>query len=449
MRVLHVGNIAQNAYLNAKLLRRAGVEADALCDEWHIFCQPEWEDAELEGEFEPQEQLAGHAAKSGWEQPDWVLRLRTWEPDWPSEPWLKERLLVLRDLPGLLRRRQHLGDRYASLRPVLGHGLGVLDLARGSVWKRRLERQVGPLRELFSRYDVVQLYGVHPALIPLGLPSVPYVAFEHGTMREVPFENSWRGRLLSLGYRMSAKTIITNADVVEQARRLGLEREDYVFIPHPLDETKYTSGPSKLRGELEAQGVDFVLLCPARHDWHVKGTDRLIQAFARLVRAERPNAVLLLFDWGQEVDRSKALVRELGIERNVRWSQPLPKLRLIDAYRAADVVLDQFLIGTFGAVAPEAMACARPVVMAFDPALHRWCFSEQPPIVDARTSEQIHAQLSRLAGDGEARAALGAAGRSWVERHHGWRVAVERQLAIYEEVVKDRSPEAVLAASGG
>jgi hypothetical protein len=39
LRVLHVGNIANNVYVNAKLLRRAGVEADALCDEWRIFFQ--------------------------------------------------------------------------------------------------------------------------------------------------------------------------------------------------------------------------------------------------------------------------------------------------------------------------------------------------------------------------------------------------------------------------
>jgi glycosyltransferase involved in cell wall biosynthesis len=228
---------------------------------------------------------------------------------------------------------------------------------------------------------------------------------------------------------------------VEQARLLGLD--NYVFIPHPLDETKYTPGLSKLRAELEAEGFDFVLLCPSRHDWAVKGTDRLLRAFAEFVRSERPNAVLLFFDWGQEVERSRALARELGVERNVRWSQPLPKLRLIDAYRASDVVLDQFLIGTFGAVAPEAMACGRPVVMAFEPTLHAWCFPALPPIVDARTPKQIYAELSRLAGDADARLALGRAGREWVERHHGWRLAVDRQIAIYEELVKsDRAQSA-------
>lgn len=449
MRVLHVGNVANNAYLNAKLQRRAGIEADALCDEWHIFAQPEWEEADLAGVFEAEEQLASHAAAVGWTRPDWVLGLRFWDPDFSQEPWLRERLRVLGDLPRLALRRRRLGPIYAPLRPVLGRDLRVLDLAHGSMWRRRLDRRVGSLQALFGEYDLVQLYGLHPALLPAGLARVPYVAFEHGTMREYPFEDFWRGRLLALGYRLSNKVIITNPDVVEQARLLGLEEDRYAFVPHPLDETKYTPGLSALRVELEQEGFDFVVLCPSRHDWHIKGIDRLLRGFAAFVRSQRPNAVLLCSDWGQEVERSRVLVRDLGIEGNVRWTHPLPKVRLIDAYRGADVVCDQFLIGTFGAVAPEAMACGRPVVMAFDPALHTWCFPVLPPIVDARTADQVAAELARLAADDEARRALGEAGREWVEHHHGWRIAVNRQIGIYEELVKDLRGRAVIGALSG
>jgi glycosyltransferase involved in cell wall biosynthesis len=435
LRVLHVGNVANNAYLNAKLQRRAGIEADALCDEWHIFAQPEWEEADLRGAFEAEEELASTAAAVGWTRPDWVLGLRFWDPDFSQERWLRERLRVLGDLPHLALRRRKLCPIYAPLRAVLGRDLRVLDLAHGSMWRRRLDRRVGSLHALFGEYDLVQLYGLHPALLPSGLARVPYVAFEHGTMREYPFEDFWRGRLLALGYRLSNKVIITNPDVVEQARLLGLEDDRYAFVPHPLDETRYCPGPSELRAEVERDGFDFVLLCPSRHDWHVKGLDRLVGAFAQLVRSERPKAVLFLFDWGQEVQRSRSLVQELGIEGNVRWSPPLSKVRLIDAYRAADIVCDQFLIGTFGAVAPEAMACGTPVVMAFDGEIHRWCFSVLPPVVDARTPEQIYSALRRLAEDDGERARLGQLGREWVERHHGWRLVVDRHLEIYEEVL--------------
>jgi glycosyltransferase involved in cell wall biosynthesis len=193
-------------------------------------------------------------------------------------------------------------------------------------------------------------------------------------------------------------------------------------------------GRAELRPALEAEGFDFVLLCPSRHDWDIKGSDRLLRGFAHLVRSERPHALLLLCEWGLEVDRSKALIRELGIERNVRWLDPLPKLRLIDAYRTADVVLDQFLIGTFGAVAPEAMSCARPVVMAFEAAHHAWCFPVRPPVIDARTPEQIFEALAGLAGDPAERERRGRAGRVWIEEHHSSRLVVERHLAVYASV---------------
>ena len=98
-------------------------------------------------------------------------------------------------------------------------------------------------------------------------------------------------------------------------------------------------------------------------------------------------------------------------------------------------MLDQFTFGTFGGIAPEAMACERPVVMAFDRALHDWCFPVPPPIVDARDERTVAEALARLAADPGERARLGREGRAWVERHHGWRLVAERQRAIYEEVL--------------
>ena len=52
LRVLHVGNICNNAYLAAKFLRRAGVDADVLCyNYYHIMGMPEWEELDIQHDW--------------------------------------------------------------------------------------------------------------------------------------------------------------------------------------------------------------------------------------------------------------------------------------------------------------------------------------------------------------------------------------------------------------
>ena len=217
----------------------------------------------------------------------------------------------------------------------------------------------------------MQLYGLEVLKAALLPPERPYIAFEHSTMRSIPFEPTLRGRLLALGYRLADACIITNADVVTSAQRLGLT--NYRFIPHPVDETKSCPGETPLADELRRElGVPLIFFCPTRHEWSnafdSKRSDRVIRAFGRYVQeaeaAGLPAAGLVLCEWGTDLRASKRLCQELGIAHRIAWRHPMHKMRLLHYYRAADVVLDQFhdAVGTFGTVTVEALACARPVI---------------------------------------------------------------------------------------
>ncbi len=60
-RILHIGNIANNAYNIAKLLNEAGLDCDVICyDYYHIMSCPEWEDADFSDNYGDQF------------KPDWV-----------------------------------------------------------------------------------------------------------------------------------------------------------------------------------------------------------------------------------------------------------------------------------------------------------------------------------------------------------------------------------------
>jgi len=75
LRVLHIGNIANNAYNNARIQRQYGIEADVLSyDYYHIMATPEWEDAEFEGEVDANSPNWWGTSLGGWKRPEWFVQ---------------------------------------------------------------------------------------------------------------------------------------------------------------------------------------------------------------------------------------------------------------------------------------------------------------------------------------------------------------------------------------
>ncbi|MFO0722384.1 MAG: glycosyltransferase family 4 protein [Myxococcota bacterium] len=427
MRVLHIGNIANNGYNNAKLLRRIGVEADVLCDHYrHIMGQPEWEDAEISGTVDEYKPDWSSVDLGGFVRPPWFMQTFS-----GVQTRLRE---VLLPPLGHLARAPLRNERriWRTLRYRQARNVG----AAPPLTKEEIDRNFilrAFFEDIFSRYDILHANGADPYRAWLFGNGKPFVAFEHGTLRELPFEDSLTGHLVQAGYKRADLVFITNPDVRSAAERLKLR--NYRFIPHPVDETKMRPLNTPLRRQLEDQHqADLILFMPSRQNWAIKGNERGIAAFARLLQ-RHPRALLVLAGWGQELDRTNALIDSLGIRGRIVWVPPLHKLALVHWYNAADVVLDQFVIGTFGGVAPEAMACARPVVLHFQREIHEWCFEEMPPVFAAQTEEEIFESLTQLADDPALRAEAGARGRRWIEAHHGWRLVAERLKQGYEEVL--------------
>jgi glycosyltransferase involved in cell wall biosynthesis len=73
LRVLHFGNIANNAYLNAKFLRAVGVDAQVMSsDYYHIMATPEWEEIEVTRPYGDDNRPRFDSADlAGYERPHW------------------------------------------------------------------------------------------------------------------------------------------------------------------------------------------------------------------------------------------------------------------------------------------------------------------------------------------------------------------------------------------
>ena len=145
--------------------------------------------------------------------------------------------------------------------------------------------------------------------------------------------------------------------------------------------------------------------------------------------------MLLIPAWGQEIARSKALCRSLGIQSRVAWLKPMPEPVLARYYRAVDLVLDQFELGVFGLIAPKAMACGAPVLTSYERRHNAWCFPVDPPLVACGSGDEIAAAITRLAADPAARHAIGTASRRWIEQHHSSALVADRLRAAMESAM--------------
>jgi len=169
-----------------------------------------------------------------------------------------------------------------------------------------------------------------------------------------------------------------------------------------------------VRSVAELPPADVVRVAHAPSNREVKGTAHVVAAVEQL----RAEGVAVVLDLIEGVSREEVLAR----------------------VAAADVVVDQLLIGWYGGFAVEAMALHKPVVChIFEQTPEDNPFGEELPIVRATPATLVE-RLRELARDRDLRLRLGTEGRQFCEHHHDPRLVARRVL---EGIVA--LPEAVAA----
>jgi glycosyltransferase involved in cell wall biosynthesis len=467
LRILYIGNIANNAYLDARILNEAGIECDVFCyNYYHVMSCPEWEEADFIGSVDEWTPDWESINLQGFQRPLWfaqgplhlcanylyarrkrqIFRAANL---WPaltaksaSVPSQSLTLPLPSSEPCLDEAYcQALIDTFATVFPARLDKLQQADL--DALWF--YTSHVKLFDSVFAEYDIVQGFATDP-IWPLLTKQRPYVAFEHGTIRQIPFDDSPVGRLTALAYHQADAVIITNGDNHQAAERLKLT--DYRFIPHAVNEKWLQPGLGQsLRQQLRQElGADFLVLHPARQHWEEqrhpsweKGNDIFIKGLARFVHEVAPHAAAVFVEWGQKVLESKTLLGQLGIASRVKWIPLQHNCGLSRYVDACDVVADQFYLGAFGNIMPKALAHGKPAILYVDEARHRWCFPEMPPVINARTPEEVYKGLTRAYKDPDWLRELSKAGWRWYHTYHSNAVIRERLLALYHDVLTRQS----------
>jgi len=128
-------------------------------------------------------------------------------------------------------------------------------------------------------------------------------------------------------------------------------------------------------------------------------------------------------------------VEDLRISDNIIWIKPVPKNQLIQYYNIADIVLDQFVLGSWGTSTPEAMSCGKPVLMFYKKEFILRAFGEEPPILNSFSEEDIFSNLMKLAKDMDFRKEIGRKSRDWIIKTHSPKVVAKKHLEILQSSI--------------
>lgn len=96
-----------------------------------------------------------------------------------------------------------------------------------------------------------------------------------------------------------------------------------------------------------------------------KRNDKVIRAFARFVQITNfKKPVLILFSYGVDVEESKALISELGIESYIHWMNKMPRKEILAGLKLANFAVDQLrnnIVG-IGGTSLESMSVGIPTI---------------------------------------------------------------------------------------
>jgi glycosyltransferase involved in cell wall biosynthesis len=390
-----VGNLANNMTMRALPLRKAGYKISIFLhpQDHMVMSQPGWEffDQELSSSETNTERLAADGVTL---------------PDVPETYKIAE------------TPQQGVGELVA-----LAVATAAFEWRRVGVPRFVRQRDLLLWPGYFSFLDVLKSLQHYDCLLAA---QAPYLAYLSGrpyltsqTGGDLWLESARHdafGNLQRLAYRSSSAILATNPWAYSNARRYGFKH--VLYVPLLVDMDRYAPGAPTQRESWKAQvGGDFFALMTSRIDRTWKGSHIGLEGFRRF--AERhPGARLVVVGWGAAADDIE-MFKAAGIEGKVITLPIIGKPKLIECLRSADCLIDQFMIGYYGATALEAMSTGLPVTMHLRRDQYdALCPTGAPPTLDAQTEDEVAHALQKLYQSPDERRTIADASRQWIARNH-------------------------------
>lgn len=181
---------------------------------------------------------------------------------------------------------------------------------------------------------------------------------------------------------------------------------------------------------------DFTIVSHNRHAWKNYGNDRLIKAVHHLVNEHNINPLVVFFESGWNIERSKQLIKECGLEQNFFWFPRSPRTTVMAVVKTADLVAIELApkpILQSGTIF-EALALGKPIIQA------RSAFEfdndeiDFPPVKLANSIDEIVNQILNFKSNPTEFEQMGERGKSW------YKVMIEeRSINLFQKLIESSS----------
>ena len=396
MKFAHIGNIANNAFLATRLHRNMGIESFCLSpDLEHVMGFPFWEDSKIFVDEVDHWRGSKLNRLQRPENEDWQF---FWSGSWTA-------------LAGFARGAfSQFEDRSPSKKadPLMG---GIRDFLKKEArslylrfpstlqattsdylrWLSQSRSAKNAFKDLDNFFDAYFFYGPYAAFA--NLTRRPYVAFEHGTLREWAHGSTPRQRRTREGFQNASHVLVSNHDVLSSNSPQLLRLGNVSFSSHPVTDQGLLVARKHRRALTGTPIPSPSVLCPARHTWGnsrhgSKGTELLLGAIIEVCRME-PNLTFHLVRWGEDVHRSEKAIRDSRIGDRVAWSNTMTRPLLREVMARSFCVIDQFKAAAFGGIGTDALGIGVPLLTRSDK-------SSESAILDHQ-AQQLIFQVPKLA----------------------------------------------------
>ncbi|HEV2637891.1 MAG TPA: glycosyltransferase family 4 protein [Actinocrinis sp.] len=293
----------------------------------------------------------------------------------------------------------------------------------------------------------------------LGLPTLATIHHPVRVDRELELAEAGGWRQISLrrwyGFtKMQARVArrlpeiitVSSSSAAQIAEYMGVLPERIRTIPIGTDVDRYRPDPM-------VATVPGRIVTTASADSPLKGLAVLIEAFAK-VRTEHDHAHLVVVGKPKKGGPALRAIEEYGLAGSITFTDSLSEDELIATLRSAEIACVPSLYEGFSLPAVEAMAIGLPLVSTTGGALPEVAGPDghSTLAVPPGDAPALAVALSRLLGDPQLRARLGAAARERAVTRFTWRTAAiataERYYALIEATAGAGSTRSVSTSVG-